>query len=432
MGLRFNPFTGKFDLVRSTIPADKVTIEKLGDPTYQTQQALIATQCSGGVVSGGTITDAGSSLIDVSSGQIYIRPSDSDVATLYAGEFSAQSGLSLTADSQNYIYVEYNSGSPQVSIDTSVRLDNHSNVLLGAVYNDGTDLHITNFETRPQQLSQNLGKRLALVDGITRQAGSVTSETGTRNIAVTQGLWWLGLTEYILTAIDTSIASTFSYYYQDGLGGFTEVSGQTQIDNTQYDDGTGTLATLTNNKYGVHWVYRGLDNDTYVLYGTGDYLLKELDAVAVPSSTPGHLTSIHAALVARIVIQKGATTFTSIQAPFDVTFTSGEPTSHLDLTEIGTNTHAQIDSHIALRTTKGDLVSYSTTPERLPVGTDGQVLTADSTESTGLKWAASTFVGVPYKITTNITISEFNEYHLEASNLIISGGDITLIGILAI
>ena len=40
-------------------------------------------------------------------------------------------------------------------------------------------------------------------------------------------------------------------------------------------------------------------------------------------------------------------------------------------------------------TTKGDLYTYSTTDARLGVGTDGQILTADSTAATGIKWAAA-------------------------------------------
>lgn len=44
-------------------------------------------------------------------------------------------------------------------------------------------------------------------------------------------------------------------------------------------------------------------------------------------------------------------------------------------------------------TTKGDIYTYSTLDARLPVGTNGQVLTADSTALTGLKWAAVTGTG---------------------------------------
>jgi hypothetical protein len=40
-------------------------------------------------------------------------------------------------------------------------------------------------------------------------------------------------------------------------------------------------------------------------------------------------------------------------------------------------------------TTKGDLSSYSTIPARLAVGANNKVLTADSTETTGLKWDTS-------------------------------------------
>lgn len=85
-------------------------------------------------------------------------------------------------------------------------------------------------------------------------------------------------------------------------------------------------------------------------------------------------------------------------------------------------------------TTKGDIYTYSTTDARLGVGTNGQVLTADSAEATGLKWvtaaSGSTFVGATVYNSTTQSISNntytaltFNTesfdtdaYHSTASN----------------
>jgi len=59
-------------------------------------------------------------------------------------------------------------------------------------------------------------------------------------------------------------------------------------------------------------------------------------------------------------------------------------------------------------TTKGDLYTFSTSDARLGVGTNTHVLTADSAEATGLKWAApaaAAFVGCSLYKTSNQTIS---------------------------
>lgn len=53
-------------------------------------------------------------------------------------------------------------------------------------------------------------------------------------------------------------------------------------------------------------------------------------------------------------------------------------------------------------TTKGDLYTYSTTDARLAVGTNGQVLTADSTAATGIKWATPTSGSMTLLSTTTL------------------------------
>ena len=50
-------------------------------------------------------------------------------------------------------------------------------------------------------------------------------------------------------------------------------------------------------------------------------------------------------------------------------------------------------------TTKGDLYSFDTDNARLPIGTDGQILVADSNEATGLKWQGNNTIGTKVLVT---------------------------------
>jgi hypothetical protein len=54
-------------------------------------------------------------------------------------------------------------------------------------------------------------------------------------------------------------------------------------------------------------------------------------------------------------------------------------------------------------TTKGDLYGFSTVPARVAVGTNGQVLTADSTATNGVAWATASSGGMTLLSTTTLS-----------------------------
>lgn len=72
-------------------------------------------------------------------------------------------------------------------------------------------------------------------------------------------------------------------------------------------------------------------------------------------------------------------------------------------------------------TTKGDLLGFSTVNARLGVGTNGQVLTADSTQTLGVKWASSAGSGTVTSVDMSVP-----------SFLSVSGNPITSSGTLAV
>lgn len=61
-------------------------------------------------------------------------------------------------------------------------------------------------------------------------------------------------------------------------------------------------------------------------------------------------------------------------------FTSASAATFYDFIQVGATSPL---------TTKGDLYGFSTSDQRIPIGANGTILTADSTESLGLKWAAA-------------------------------------------
>jgi hypothetical protein len=320
-----------------------------------TFQTLHDTTDSPGVIVGGEITDDTDGTITVSGGNGFIRATDSNTANIGLTSW-IETPLTPANNDITYVYVEYNGGNPQVIGTTTERtVDHNTNLFLGTVQRTDTFLHPTSRVELVGNVPHLLSERLTDVDGLTHASGGVITETGARFITVSATTFWLGLNEINVYAggFDSSGADTFITFYRDvGLGDWV-VGSASQIDNANYDDGSGTLAALTNNRYGVHWVYIGVDDDTYVIYGRGNYTTSTADAATPPADLPPHLQEHHGALAAKIVVQEAATNLSEILSAFTTTFTVSAIASHLDLTDIGINTHDEIDAHLQALTTSG-------------------------------------------------------------------------------
>jgi len=95
------------------------------------------------------------------------------------------------------------------------------------------------------------------------------------------------------------------------------------------------------------------------------------------------------------LVKDGATAIAALGQDIDTAFIDlkGGTTGQVLAKASGTDldfTWSNVDP-LTILDAKGDLISATAadTPARLAVGTNGQILTADSTASTGLKWAAA-------------------------------------------
>lgn len=326
--------TQALDIVGSVVgAATHIVGARVAGSTYSTVQHMQDVFHSAGWTSGGVISDAGGGLITVTSGTGLIRATDSDVAQILFCDFAASTpaNVVLTDLVDNYIYVEYNAGTPRIISTTTERTDYNTNFIIGNVYRNGTDLHINLYDKIV--VSDHASKMVRFnreVMPYAHASGAAIAGTGTRNISVTAGSFWNGLSKFATTAFNSAVADTFSYWRRDGVGGWTETVTQTQINNTQYDDGSGVLATLGANKYGVHWLYELTDSHIHILYGQGNYTLVEAQDATAPATLPKVIASV-GFIIGKIIIQKSATTFAQIQSAFEMGFGGSIATEHNSL-----------------------------------------------------------------------------------------------------
>lgn len=227
-----------------------------------------------GYVSGGMVTRGGGLTVDVTAGYGYIEIG----GILNRVNWSATSGITLTANRTNFIYV--NSSNNVVS--SIVDPDDQDVVSLAVARTDSSNVILLTTQNislvqRPAQFHQYVQEVVGPITafGVT---GQIFGGGPSLQFEVDSGAFYIQNSRKIVPA--TSPA-TFTYWYQNGSGGYNFVTGQTALDPNFYDDGSGTLAALPVGKYKKDLLYVA-QNDTapeyHVFYGQ-EFFNVQQDAV---------------------------------------------------------------------------------------------------------------------------------------------------------
>ena len=316
----------------------------------------VKTENSVGSLNGFAITDNGNGTVNIASGEALLRSSNSGSAPILKYLIPSVTNLTLTDESNNYVLISYNSGSPIILVTTdSSTITTTTNSLIYLIAKVGNVLNYV--YTGEQNVDSNgkLRRRFLNTESFARASGSVISGTN-RNLALTQGLFYSGLSPYSTPSFDTFTSGTFTLVYNNGPV-WNRSPGQSQINNTQYNS-AGTLNLLSNNKFRVDYIYLLINNPSklYVVLGDTEYLnIASARLSSSPLMLPAELQRL-GVLVGRLIIEKDSASINEIASSFDVKFTSSSVSNHNDLAGLNLGDYKHLT---ALEKNKFDFISIT-------------------------------------------------------------------------
>jgi len=274
-------------------------------------------------------------LVSSASAQLFDTPTANGTLKNYFLQ-SASLSASMTG-STYFIVADYNSGNPRFDI-----LDNRAgitgtNIITVATINRTiyNSFEYITIDDLAFGMGNKLNKRFIRTWRFAWETGLALGESGSRYITATSGTVWYGA-----TSIDIASTNTFTtpYRFFFHVGGEWTSSLTTQYNNTQYDDGT-NLVSLSGfgTRYAVNFVYRSVSSgDTYVVLGTGNYLLFQAVASQPPANLPNVLSPQTglSILIGRIIVANGASSATEIDSTFVTLFTPSPASDHNALSNL--------------------------------------------------------------------------------------------------
>jgi pectin methylesterase-like acyl-CoA thioesterase len=260
-----------------------------------------------GLMLGGMMTDVGGLNVSISAGFGYLESFPiAGVLKRYDWPIST---ITLTSNTNNYIYFNYNG----LLIISSSIPNTFNNILFGRVvtnssgieFIEDSGLHADHTSNRLIDFNKN-----AL--GSVYSSGSIVSENITPfHLNATPGSYYFG--ENNLVASGGSDIP-FITYYKDGSGGFIRGTSSV-VDNTQYDNGSGTLTPISIGYYVKHTLYVVGDSGRekyFFIYGQEQFSALTLaEQGNIPSPPNFFIDAV--VLISSIIVKQGSSNIIEIQ-----------------------------------------------------------------------------------------------------------------------
>ena len=267
---------------------------------------------SPGLITGGAITHGTNvGTFKAASLTAYLRSTNSPTGPLVEVSLAEQDNQAIpSADTTYYVMLDYNAGTPQIVTSATNPYSSgtdYTQISLGKVMKEADDtVHYISGGFNLQDGVQKLHRRGIKLRGFELAEGSVIAYQATDEFTMTTGLAYRGINDWELSPYNSG-TTQFTAIYSDGAGGWTEVNRNT-IDTDYYDDGSGLLQEIGNNKYSVHWTFRHTDDDhIFVRYGTDSYTRAEAVIAQIPAF-PDQLNNF-GLLIGKIIAPEGGGAF---------------------------------------------------------------------------------------------------------------------------
>ncbi len=285
---------------------------------------------SSGVTISPSKTDNGNGSITVGIGTYRFYPSDDFTGALVEFEIAGNT-FTLTNNTINYIVANYNSGTPILEVVTDVSLINTSNVIpILTISRMDNDLVILDWNTAGNGLSNKNTDKSVKLHRFEIENG-LSLSTNALKLLVTAGKVWYGSKNILLSEVDTTLANDDIWLFENTNGTWTRTV-VSDLDNLQYNNPITGFQPLSNQKYGVSWVFRTVDENKTrlgIVLGIGNYSISEAQSSVMPE-LPNQMMAM-GVFIGRIIIKKSDTTAHSVEQVQNVHLAYSQVSDHNNL-----------------------------------------------------------------------------------------------------